>query len=63
MLDVLAARFATLTASLDSRWRGLLDRTPALLASPRYRQLLPPQAGVTNGVMQRIALSSNVQLG
>jgi|ERR1019366_48753 hypothetical protein len=61
--DVLAARFAALTTLLDSRWRMLLGRTPALLASPGYRQLLPPQPGTANVVMQRIMLSSNVQLG
>ncbi|HET8547106.1 MAG TPA: hypothetical protein VFL57_03840 [Bryobacteraceae bacterium] len=63
MRDVLAARFATLTALLDTGWRIMLDRTPALLASPGYRHLLPPQAGAANVVMQRIVLSSNVQLG
>ncbi len=61
--DVLAARFAALTNLLDSRWRMLLDRSPALLTSVGYRQLLPPQVGVANVVMQRIVLSSNVQLG
>jgi hypothetical protein len=61
--DVLAARFPALTSLFDSRWRMLLDRTPTLLASAGYRQLLPPQAGAANVVMQRIMLSSNVQLG
>lgn len=61
--DVLAGRFAELTTLLDSRWRMLLDRTPALLASPGYRQFLPPQPGTGNVVMQRIILCSNVQLG
>lgn len=61
--DVLAAHFAALTKLLDSRWRMMLDRTPVLLASPGYRQLLPPQHGAANVLMQRIMLSSNVQLG
>lgn len=61
--EVLATRFAELNALLDSHWRMLIDRTPAVLASPGYRQLLPPQAGVANVVVQRIMLSSNVQLG
>ena len=59
---VLASRFATLTNLLDSRWRGMLDRTPALLASATYRRLLPPQHSAANVVMQYIMLSSNVQL-
>lgn len=63
MRDVLAARFAALTTLLDSHWRLMLDRTPALLASPGYRQLMPPQAIAANDVMQCIVLSSNVQLG
>ncbi len=61
--EVLATRFTALNALLDSRWRMLIDRTPAVLASPGYRQLLPRQAGVANVVVQRIMLSSNVQLG
>lgn len=63
MRDVLAARFAALTNLLDSHWRVMLDRTPDLLASPGYRQLMPPQAAAENDVMQCIVLSSNVQLG
>ena len=57
------ARFAALTNLLDSRCRMLLDHSPALLTSLGYRQLLPPQVGAANVVMQRIVLSSNVQLG
>ena len=61
--DVLASRFAALTNLLDSRWRMLLDRSPTLLASTGYRQLLRPQADAYHVVMQRMVLSSSVQLG
>ena len=61
--DILALNFAALTTLLESQWRMLLDRTPALLSSPGYRKSLLPQDNAQNIVRQRIVLSSNVQLG
>lgn len=61
--DVLSVRFTALTDLLEGYWRPMLDRSPAVLTSPAYLQLLPAQAEATNVVMQRFVLSSNVQLG
>lgn len=61
--DVLNERFESLCNLLDHHWRKVLDRSPGVLGSPRYAQLLPSLPEGLVPVMNRIELSSNVQRG
>ena len=60
--DILEAQFDRLKDLLNQHWRMMLDRSPDVLASPRYAQLLPSLSTQIQ-ISQPIVLSSNVQLG
>jgi hypothetical protein len=57
---LLRERFDCLCCLLDQHWRMMLERSPEVLESRRYAQLVPPQPQ-TVVVTYQMVLSSNIQ--
>jgi hypothetical protein len=60
LADYTRQQFDTLCRLLEVAWQEMLARSPELIRSPRYAELLPPLQPAP--AMQEIILCSNVQL-